>query len=909
MSTGPAGSGPSLPPALEQLVADTLDAADLGGPAAREVGEELRDHLHEALAAGRSIADIAASFGDPARTGARIARARRPDPDPSSPGSAMTFETLVTELRRAVRTLARAPGFAALVILTLALGVGANTAVFTVLDAVLLQPLPYQEPDRLVQMFSRWGDEPSDVSDYLRAPTIRTVSEWDDLFEGFASIYTYREAGRDLIAPGAPPERVVASIVSAGWFETLGVRPALGRTFHPDESTGPGVSGTDPAPRVALLSHALWQRRFGGDPAVIGRTIDLSDESWEVVGVMPAGYTDPLGPRADLWLPQDLRDGGSNHWGNYYLTGVGRMSDGLTLEALQERFDARWAGLVEANPDAGGSVIEFRSLEGEVVGPQRAAMLWILSAAVALVLLSACVNVANLVFARSLARDREVAVRGALGSGRSRLVAHLLSESVVLAAAGGALGLLIGWVGVGALLRLAPEALPTVAEPQLSGRVFLFSLGTTALAVLAFGLAPALRSARTPAAAALRAGGRGGTEGRGLRRVRDGLVVAQVAVALVLVVGAGLLLRSFDTLLDVPLAIHTDDVVTFEVHLPTRRYADGAARHRLHEALGERIDALPEVEASGATSWLPASGRYHSWGVRWNPDGGEDLPDDGWMSSDMRVVTAGYLDALEVTVVRGQSPAEVDPEGEPMAWVNETLAARVFGDVDPIGQRMFAGEAFRRVMGVVADVPHDVRGALSPKTYLLHDQFADNRNWALTWAVRLQPGSDPAAAVESMRSELAGLDPVLVLYRPRSLDGLLATRRAQDRFATTLMGIFAGLALALAVVGTYGVLSGAVARRRREIGIRMALGADPGRVRSMVLRSAAALVATGLILGAVGAWWSGRWISSLLFEVAPADPAAWAIGVTLLAGLGLLAGWLPARRATRVDPARTLGAE
>lgn len=904
-----------LPPVLEALVRATVEASGLSGADARDVADELRTHLSDALDAGRSPDEVAARFGDPEATGARIARARAPHTPLESHGRrrggrrGMGIETLVTELRRAARTLRRAPGFAALVVLTLALGVGANTAVFTVLDAVLLKPLPYHEPHRLVQLFSRWGGPGSELSEYLRAPTIREADGFDDLFDGFASIFTYRETGRDLLTPGAPPERVVAGVVSAGWFEMLGVAPQLGRSFVPEESTGPGEADVDPSPRVAILSHGLWQRRFGGDPGVVGRTVDLSDEAWEVVGVMPAGYLDPLGPRADLWIPQDLRNGGANSWSNFYLTGVGRLAPGLSLAAAQDRFEAHWAGVVETDPEAGDVDLVLQPLVASVVGSRRASMLWILFAAVGLVLLSACVNVANLVFARSLARDRDVAVRGALGSGRGRLVAHLLSESVILALAGGALGLLLGWVGIDALLRLAPDALPSVAEPRLSGRVFAFSLAATALAVVAFGLAPALRSARTPAAAALRAGGRRGTEDRRLRRVRDGLVVAQVAVALVLVVGAGLLLRSFDALLSVPLGIETADVLTFEVHLPGSRYPEGADRHRFHTELAGRVTDLRDVVATGSTSWLPVNGRYHSWGIQWNPEGGEELRDDAWENSDMRIIAGDYFGALGVEVIRGRDPGSVDPEGEPVAWINATLAAEVFGDTDPVGQRFFAGNAIRRIMGVVEDVPHDVRGDTSRKTYLLHAQYADNRNWALTHVVRLRPGADAAAVREAIRAELAALDPALVLYRPRSLDSLLDSRRAQDRFATTLMGVFAALALALALVGTYGVLAGAVARRRREIGIRMALGADAGQVRDMVLRSAVGLVGAGLALGAVGAWWAGRWLSSLLFEVAPADPAAWAVGVGLLAALGLLAGWLPAHRATRVDPARTLGAE
>ena len=905
----PDGPRSPLPPEIEALVAAVLHAAGLDFTEGRAAVErELRAHFEDGLAAGTTAEELVARFGDPAEAGRRI-RETRPRAEARSRGERgrwwMSLGTWTTEVRRAAGRLGRAPAFTGIVVLTLALGVGVNTAIFSVLNAVLLQDLPYAEPDRLVRLYESvedWGD-----LEYLRAPMITEWRGWDEVFDELSAVYTYREVGADL-TDGEVPERINVLMASAGYFATLGLRRIAGRGVEEPESWGAGESenNDDAAAPVAVLSHRLWQTRYAGDPEIVGRTIVLDGRSYEVVGVMPASFRDPVGTQADVWLPQDMRPGGGNSWSNFYLTGLARLRDGVSLEAAQERLDALSAGLAEAQPETDGARVVLRPLQADLVGQTRRTMLWILAAAAALVLLTACVNVANLLFARGLSQDRALALRSALGSGRARLVAGILLENGILALMGGAVGLVFGWIGLRALLGVAPEALPAVTEVRFGLPVFLFALSVTFGALLVFGLTPAMRMSRTAPADVLRSGDRASTVGRLARRLRDGLVVVQVAAALVLVTGAILLTRSFDSLLDVPLAVDEDGVFTFEVHTPTSRYAEPADRVAFHRSFQERLRAIPGVTSVGAVSWLPVNGPYHSWGTYWDPAVPDGSNDDAWYGTDVRIVEGDWFEAMGVDLLRGESPREVDPEGETVAWLNRTAVADIMGDVDPIGQMVRIGGRPARVVGVVEDVPVSSRGDLRRKAYLPH-AHADGRNWALIQTVKTEGSFE--SLQQAVRAELAALDPGLVVYRARPFTAILDTVRAQDRFGTILMAAFGLLALALSLIGTYGVLSGTVAARTREIGIRMALGADAGAVRSMVLRYAAALTVPGVLLGIALAWGASRWIESLLFGVEAGDPAAYAGAVLVFVAVGFVAGWLPARRATAVDTVEVLTAE
>jgi len=904
-------SGTVLPPEIQALIREVLDTSGLDFvDGHQEVARDLRAHFEDGLASGASAEELIIRFGDPLVAGRRIARTR-PRAARRSRGAKeswwMSPREWWDEVKRAARRLRRAPAFTGLVVLTLALGVGANTAIFTVLDAVLLENLPYPDPERLVRVYESHEGDPT-LRMFLRAPMVAEYMSWDEVFEDFGAIYTYRETGADLTV-GNQAQRVTVMRTGSGYFEALGITPERGRTFLYEESLGVGESTSTTAriADVAIITHRLWTSYFGGDTDIIGRSVELDGTAFSVVGVMPRGFNNPFGTTADVWVPQDLRPGRSNGFDNYYLSAVARLRDGLTLEAAQQRVMALSQGFAEKHPETEGAFPRLVPLQKDVVGSTRQAMLWILAGAAGLVLLTACVNVANLLFARGLSQNRDLALRSALGSGRGRLITGILTENGLLALAGGALGLAMGWTGLRALLLAAPDALPMMADVQVGGRVFLCALTVTVGSLVAFGLTPALRLLRTAPADVLRSGDRSATVGKVIRRLRDGLVVVQIAAALVLVADATLLTRSFETLLDVPLGIEAEGVLTYEVHLPSARYQDGPARHAFHEVLQERVAALPGVESVGATSWLPVSGRYHSWSFYWDPENPDPRNDDGWRQTDVRIIVGDYFGSMGIELLRGTDPLDADFESEPMVWVNQSVAEEVFQDIDPLGQQMYLAGSLRRVMGIVEDIPHDARGETFRKSYVPHVQYSDDRNWALIQTVEAR--GDLLALREAIRGELRGLDPQLVLYRPRSFERVLSTVRAQDRFATTLMGALAALALALSLVGTYGVLAGSVAGRTREIGIRMALGADSQRVRRMVLRYAARLTIPGIFLGLMGAWVGSRWIEALLFGIEAVDPVAYGVAGLIFLGVGLFSAWLPAVKATRVDTVRALTAE
>jgi predicted permease len=483
-----------LPAEIEVVLARVLEAAGLDALGdGQEVLRELRAHFEDGLAAGTPVATLLERFGDPAVAGRRIRKARRG-------GERSTVATWWSSpqewwrlVRHATRRLARAPAFTAIVVGTLALGVGANTAIFTVIHAVLLEDLPYHEPDRLVRVYESDLENPDELQ-FLRAPIALEFRSWTDVFESFATLYTYRAEGADL-TEGESPRRVTVMRVSAGYFETLGVPPALGRTFFEDESYGPGEAGEtrDQIAAVAIVSHPLWTEQLGASAGAIGTTLRLDEAAFEVIGVMPAGFEDPFGSQADVWLPQDMRLGGSNDWGNSYLSAVARLRDGVSLEAARARTRARSEAFDQVEPESEGALAAVRSLELDVVGTTRRAMLWILGAAAGLVLLAACVNVANLLLSRGLEQDRRLALCAALGSGRARLGASIVVENGVLAALGGLAGLALAWACVGWIPRFAPSALPATSDLRLGMPVFAFAMGNTVAALLIFGFVPAVR--------------------------------------------------------------------------------------------------------------------------------------------------------------------------------------------------------------------------------------------------------------------------------------------------------------------------------------------------------------------------------------------------------------------------------
>jgi putative ABC transport system permease protein len=799
------------------------------------------------------------------------------------------------DLRVAVRTIRHAPGFAGVAILTLALGIGANTAVFTVLNSVLLSPLPYHQPEQLVRLVTGWDQFP-DSRGVLSGPDFVDHRAGVDAFQHLAVLYTYRERGLD-INTGGVPQRIRALPVSSGYFEVYRAVPLLGRTLTLDEERE--------SARVAVLSHHLWQEIAGGDREVVGSGITMDGVSYTVIGVMPPSFLDVVAGEIDVWIPQDLQpDYMFNGRHNTYLTGIGRLKAGVSLEQAQAQLDVISANLQEQYPESN----ERRSLKiypmfEEVVGSSKT-MLFVLMGAAGLVLLIACVNVANLFLARSVARQRELAVRSALGAGAMRLARQLLTEGLVLAAAGGAVGLAVTFVGVRFLLAISPQSLARASEVSFDVVLLGFTLVLTIVTGLMFGLVPALWSARLNLNDTLRDSTRGTTGGVRGRHMRGALVSSQMALALVLLVGAGLLMKSFVTLLRTDLGIDAENVTTFEVHLPDARYGEPEQRIRFHLTFQDRLRALPGVEAVGATSWLPVSGRYHSWGFRWENAAGET---EG-ISAQNRVVEGDYFEAIGISLLQGRTFTRSDDMDAPaVTIISKSAADRAFPDGDAIGRQVGAVGEVRTVVGVVSDVAVDHRGGFQPTTYAPHTEFGDDRNWALIQVVRTR--GEASGLLNAVRNQLAAIDQDLVVYHPRTMDVIMGRQVARDRFALTLMGIFAAVALTLAAIGIYGVLSYSVSQRTQEIGIRMALGARAVEVRRIVVGQGLTLAVLGIVVGVGGAFALSRLLDSMVFGVSVRDPLIFTTVPITLGAVAALAGYLPARRATRVDPMEALRSE
>jgi putative ABC transport system permease protein len=810
-------------------------------------------------------------------------------------------DQLLRDIRFSVRALRKRPGFSAIIVLTLALGIGANSAVFSVLNGVLLKPLQYEEPDRLVRVYKAWENSETGERlydrNYLTGLDIHDFREQDEVFDGFGAFYSYREMGADLTG-GDRPERIVRMPISAEYFEVLGVPLARGRSFTLDEERG--------ALPLAVISYGLWQSHFAGAEDVLERTLNLDGTVHDVIGVAPGGFEGPLGRQVAAWTPENLDpDYDRNSRDNHYLSAVARLAPGVSITQAQARMDVVTRALGEELGTEGGVwLTELVPLLEDRVGESRNA-LWVLMAAVALVLLSTCVNVANLFLVRSFSRAKELAIRAALGSGRRALVRQLLSESMLLALLGGVFGLFIAWVGIQALLALAPEGIPRLSEIGLNGPVLAFTLAVSLLTGLVFGLAPTLRLSRPNLASDLRDGDRGSSVGKGHHRLRAVLVVSEVAVALVLLVGAGVLMKSFQALQGIDLAFEPSGVLSYEVHLPDSRYPEGTDRIGFYEDLFPRVASLPGVRTVGATSWLPVQGRYHDWGITRME--GEELAGN-WNGSDMRMVTGDYFQAMGMKLVKGRFLGPEDrADSDPVCVINSFVEERDFPGEDPIGKQLYSAGVARTVVGVVETVPYDAIGSPSPQTFIHHNQFAGNRNWALIQTVAYD--GPMGSLVASIREELRAVDPNLVLFRVRTMDEILAGGVARERFTMLLMGLFSAMALLLAALGIYGVLSYLVNQRSHEIGIRMALGAEERDVRGLVVGQGMILAGSGIVVGMIGALFMGRWLKSIVFEVPVSDP--WVFGIVAggLAFISWVAAYLPARRATRVDPATAFRGE
>jgi putative ABC transport system permease protein len=814
----------------------------------------------------------------------------------------------MSDLRYAIRSFRRAPAFALLAVLTLALGVGANTAIFAVVDAVLLRPLPYPEADRVVTIVNRWQGSPeADLS----------PAEYFDYREqtaGFEAVAAY-SPGALVITGGEQPERVPAGFASASLFRVLGVSPRLGRAFTAEEDR------PDASP-VAVLTDAFWRSRFGADPSVIGTTITLNAEPATIVGVMPAGFRVPAdfggADPAAVFVPLGIDRSTVPNRGSHFLEGYARLAPGTSLDAaddaiaaVADRFVRQFTDAYPADMAFGVSLVPLRET---IVGPVRRALL-VLLGAVGFVLLIACANVAALVLSRADARRRELAVRAALGAGRRRLLRQLVVESLVLAAAGGAVGVLLAAWATGALIGLTPPDIPRLEAVGIDLRVVGFAVLATLATALLFGLAPALQASRLDLYGSLREGGRGGTGGRAAGRVRGALVIAEIALALLLLAGAGLLGRSFLALSAVDPGYETENVLTFRISLPSASYPETAEVIDLVDRFAQRLTTLPGARAAGAVTNLPLTGSLGD--LNFYPEG--RIIAEGGVSprADWQVVTPGYFDAVGMRVLRGRAIGPEDHADAPgVVVISRSLAARFWPGEDPIGQRFTlgggAGPGVVSVVGIAEDVRH---AALSneprPEMYLPHAQF---RFWntgevvrSLTFAVGT--AGAPASLAAGARSALSALDPSLPMSALQTMEQVRAASVARPRFLAALLAVFAAVALVLAAVGVYGVMAYAVSRRTQEVGIRVALGARPADVLRLVVAQGMVLALAGIAIGLAGALALSRVLASLLFRTAPTDPLTLAAVSVGLAAVALMACWIPARRATTVDPLVALRAE
>lgn len=805
-----------------------------------------------------------------------------------------TLEGIALDVKTALRSLRKRPGFAVLAVATLALGIGANTAIFSVVDAVLLSEPPYPEPERIVQVWELSQEKSTMGVAY------RNFQDWEERATRFDAIAAYARWSVTVLGGESPLVTRLAPMTS-GFFDVFEVQPFLGRVPTDDEHQ----LGAQP---VAVVSHGFWTRQLSARQDLSDTRLDVAGFDMEVIGVMPAGFEFPRG--AEIWAPLELTNP-TPYRSAHNFRAVGRLADGVLLATASDEIDAITAQITsglesfEAKEYLAVGALA-RSLQEETAGPYRRPLL-ILLAASALVLLVACSNLAGTFLARGTERRGEMAVRQSLGAGALRLMRQLFTESFVIALLGAGAGLAVGYGALRLLERMAPSAIPAGAELGFDGTLLVFTLGLAVLTALAFGVLPALRLSKSDTMKSLRTGGRGGAD-TGERKVWNALVAAEVALAVMLLVGSGLLIRSFWQVLEVDLGFTPERVVTAGLYLPETRYEDAESMGRYYARLLRELESAPGVESVGMTTAVPLSGDDPNG--RMPVERGPSETVDG----SYRVVSAGYFDTLAIPLQQGRLFDGRDRfDGRHVLVVNRAMAQAAWPGEDPLGKRLHAGgmdrfwqdeDAFATVIGVVGDVRYRGAGdAVRPTAYFPSSQRAPR---AASVLVRSAAGVDAASNV--LRTTIQTLDDQ-VPVRLATAEGIVSDSLADRRFALLLLGAFAGLGLILAAVGIYGVVSLSVARRRRELGIRMALGADAGGVRALVLRTSMASVLVGLALGTGLALALTRVMESLLFEVEPTDPATFAAVLVLLATTAAVASWIPARRATGIQPTEVLRAD
>jgi putative ABC transport system permease protein len=808
-----------------------------------------------------------------------------------------------------IRSLVKRPGFTIVAVIVLALGIGANTAIFSVVNSVLLNPLPYQNPDELVIV--RATNPSRGLTDFgVSMPDFREWRTRNRVFERLAAFSTQSYN----ISSGPEPERIDGAMVSADLFPLLGVTPVQGRSFLNQEET----FGNH---RVALISYNLWQNRFSSDPNLIGQAITVDTEKFTVVGILPQGFGYPS-RNIQIWTPLSVPlDHENNSRGNYWLSVIGRLKPGIATEQASADMTSIAEQIEQEVSGMEGMGTSVTSLRQDTVGNVETG-LWVLLAAVGFVLLIACANVANLMLVRAAARQKEIAIRLSLGATRSRIIKQLLTESIITGLMGGALGLTLALWGVDALLRLSPEDLPRLTEVTVDGSVFVFTLALSIATGAIFGIIPATQASKADINSILKDGARG-SGGVHSNRVRAFLVVIEVAVSLVLLIGAGLMINSFVRLTQIDPGFRSENILTMFVVLPEVRYPidQPQARVSFFEQLEEKVRTLPGVEAVGCTTSLPLTGT--GWGKMFAAEGRpaptsiEQIP-----IIQYRQTNRDYFQTLKVPLVRGRYFNEQDTRDSlPVAIINETLARQQFPDEDPIGKRVLPGPpeemvppgllppGFRfmrfTIIGVVKDVKHSgLTSQAGPELYSLHNQEKTGPGDSMFLAIRT--GSDPTSIAAAVSSQVRSIDKEQPISDITTLESLVAASVAQSRFSALLLGLFALIALVLASVGIYGVISYSIAQRTQEIGIRMALGASARDILKMIIRQGMTFTLIGIGIGLVAAIAMTRLMSSLLYGVTATDPLTFAAITLLLAVIAFLACYIPARRATKVDPMSAL---
>jgi putative ABC transport system permease protein len=800
---------------------------------------------------------------------------------------ARVISLLLKDIRYGIRSLARHPGFTTVALLTLALGIGANTAIFSVVNAVMLRPLPYDDPERIVWLWDTLPQLPT-------APTsLPEFLDWKEQSRSFEHLAAF-QGGNMFLDAGDGTEDVPVGLVTPQMFSLFKVNPILGRTFT-DEETLPGRF------RVAVLSHTLWQNRFGADPSVIGRTVQLNGRAYTIIGVMSAGFSFPN--RATLWRPLPI-DPATLDRGPHYLNVVGRLKSGVTLAQAQADMSALSARLSQQYPEkTSGHGVKIVGLADVIVGDIGLA-LYIFLGAVGFVLLIACANLANLMLARIGGRGREMAVRAALGASRKRIVRQLLTESLMLAVAGGIAGLLLSIWAVRWLVSLSPDTIPRVQEISVDYRVAGFTLLVSVITGVLFGLGPALQVSKTDLTDALKDTGRT-TAGLRKQRLRNALVVSEVALSLVLLVGAGLLIRSFAKLNQVNPGFKPDQVLTLGVSLLANKYPEEEQVAGFYSQILERLAAVPGVTSVAATSDLPFSGGNTT--DNFVIEGRPPIAKEAEPLTEYHVATPRYFQSMDIPLLSGRDFSEADTKKSPnVVVINEEFARRHFGSENPLGHRLKLQGQERdplQIVGVVGNVRHlgldeqPIAGAYVP---FLQDPLS--KNYARSMTIVARTKSDPALIAGSLRAELTAMDKSVPVYALKPMTEYLRDSLSRRRFSMVLLSAFSGVALLLAALGIYGVISYGVIQRTHEMGIRMALGAQRTDVLKLVVRQAMLMVLAGVGIGLLISWALTRLMKSLLFNVSVTDPLTFLVIAVLMIFIALLACLIPAKRATKVDP-------